>query len=92
MLAEPCRNGMPRLVESRQAFGPLAHLAALLFRTHLNLQDRLIHIIHGNKTMLPADSKQGCLIHEVFKIGTGESGRSLGNGIQINIIAELFVA
>ena len=92
MLAELCRHGMAGLMIGGQALCLVAHLAALLLRAHLDLENRFVNIFHGDETMLSANSEKRRFVHQVFEIRTGKSGCALCNGVKIHIIAELLVS
>ena len=82
------RNGVAGLVISGQALCLVAHLAAALFRSHLDLEDSLLAVLHGDEAVLAADSQQSRLVHEVFKIGAREAGSALCDAVEVDILGQ----
>ena len=68
------------------------HLAALLFGAHLDLEYCLVAILHRDKAMLASHCQQSGLVHQVFKVCTGEAGSTLCNGLEVNIVRQRLTA
>ena len=75
-----------------QALRPVAHFAALFLRPHLDLQNSLIDIFHGDEPVFAPYCKQSRFIHQVFEIGSGKSGSTFCYGVKIDIITKLLIA
>ena len=86
------RDGMTRLVISGELSRLLAHLAALLLGTHLNLEYGLVDVRHVDKAVLSANGQQCRLVHQVFKVGAGKARSALCDGVEVNVLGKLLVA
>ena len=92
VLAELGCHRMAGLVEGGQAPGLVADAAALLLRAHLDLQNRLVHILHGDEAVSAAHGQQSRLVHQVLQIRAGEAGRASGDGVQVHVLCQMLVA
>ena len=92
MRQEVCGNCVSGFVIGGQAFRPVAHLAALLLRAHLDLEDGLVDVLHRDEAVLAAYGQQGRLVHQVFQVSAREARCALGNRVEVDIVAQLLVA
>ena len=92
MLEEFARDGVAGLVIGGELSGLLAHLAALLLGTHLDLEDSLVDILHVDEAVLAAHSQQCRLVHEVFEVRARKARCALGDGVEVHVLGELLVA
>ena len=86
------RDGVAGFVVSGEAARLLAHLAALLLRTHLHLEYGLVHVLHVDEAVAAAHCEQCRLVHKVFKIGARKAGSALGDGVEVDILRKLLVS
>ena len=70
----------------------VGHLLALFLGSHGDLQDRFLDLIICDEALAPADSHERRLIHQVLQIGSCKAGRSLRDGIEVDIVSERFPA
>ena len=92
MLQEPAADRVSRLVIGGETAGLFAHLAALLLRAHLDLQDGLVDVLHGDEAVLAAHGQQSRLVHQVFQVSAGKAGGALGNAVQVHVLRQMLVA
>ena len=92
VLEEERRDGVTGLVVRRQAARTLGHDAALLLRTHDDLEDRLVDIRLHDEAALAARGHDGGLVEEVLQIRTGKAGRTARDALEIDIVTQRLAA
>ena len=92
VLEEAARDGVARLVIGGQPLGAGGHLAALLLRAHLDLEDGLVDVFHRDEAVAATHGQQRGLVHQVFQVRAGEAGRALGDGVEVDVLGQLLAA
>ena len=79
-------------VESGEAFVLGRHHMGFLLRTSHHLDGRLLDILHHQRLASPLNRQQRGLVEQVFQIRSGKTGGGLGDGTQIYVGTDGFVA
>ena len=85
-------NGMTCLMIRSQLLLTFTHDTALLFRTHDNLEEGILNILHADQTLVAACCQQSCFIQQVLQICTGKACGGFCNGIKPDIRVKLLTA
>ena len=85
-------NRVSGLVVSGQTGLLLSHDAALLLRSHDDLEEGILDLVHGDAAAVAACGEQCRLVEQILQIRAGKSGGGFGNRIKVDIACERLAA
>ena len=88
MLKPVRRDGVARLVVSRELPFPGRNDPALFLRSHGDLQDGVVDVLLADEPAPAAHGQERRLVEQVLQVRAGESGRALGDLGQVDVVAQ----